>query len=143
MKPVTDLETGELLEVLDTELVGLQPYSFREAKAAHMRASVERRKIVERLKMAVREQGTAEAVYRRELARGILTEKQDLGATVAEAVAKGREEVMDARQRLVIAEGMVRATQEELKGADGDRTGIAQLVKWSEAVSTGPWGDGG
>lgn len=141
MKVLADPATGELMEVLEEALVGLTPYDFREAKAAHMRASIERRQAESEYEAAVEELARAERNYRMTLAQQLMRAKADHGATNAEAIAKGTAEVLDARERYVIADGMRYVKLEKIRRADGDRQGVAQLVKWSQAVATGPWGD--
>lgn len=142
MRVLADPTTGELVEVLDADAIGLTPYDYREAKAAHMRASLERRKAAVAYEAAIRELAAAERNYRTLLAQEVLRKKVDVGATVAEVAAKGEAPVAEARERYVIADGMRYASLEVLRGCDGDRQGIAQLVKWSQAVATGPWGEG-
>jgi hypothetical protein len=137
-----DQTTGELVEHLPADMVGLEVYDYRQAKAAHMRASVERRKAQQAYETAIREMAAAERGYRSELAKAMLRAKDEHGATVAESMAKGDEKVLEARERYVIADGMRYAALEVIRNCDGDRQGIAQLVRWSQAVSTGPWGEG-
>lgn len=142
MRILTDPATGELVEVLPEATLGLQPYDYREAKAAHMRASLERREIVEEYTEAIKEVAAAERQYRMVLSQEVLDAKRDHGATNAEVVAKGQARTLEARERLTTAEGMKYAVLEKIRTCDGDRVGVAQLVKWSEAVATGPWGEG-
>lgn len=142
MKVYVDQDSGELVEHLPSEMVGLEPYDFRGAKAAHMRASTERREAVVEYVAAIREMGKAERAYRTVLAQEMLKAKDEHGATVAEAMAKGTQVCAEARERFTIADGMRYAALEKIRTCDGDRTGVAQLVKWSESVSTGPWGEG-
>jgi hypothetical protein len=141
MKILADPVTGELVEVLETSVLGLQPYDFREAKAAHMRASLERREAVAAYTAAIEELGKAERQYRMVLAQEMLKAKGEHGATIAEQVAKGEPRVLEARERFTVAEGMKYAALERIRTCDGDRTSVSQLVKWSEAVATGPWGE--
>jgi hypothetical protein len=141
MKILADPATGELVEVLETSVLGLQPYDFREAKAAHMRASLERREAVTAYTAAIEELAAAERQYRMVLAQEMLIAKATHGATIAEQVAKGEPRVLEARERFTAAEGLKYAALERIRTCDGDRTGVSQLVKWSEAVATGPWGE--
>lgn len=141
MKVYADQASGELTEYLPTDMVGLEPYDYRQAKAAHMRASVERRQAAMEYTQAIKELGAAERAYRSTLAKEVMLAKGEHGATNAEVIAKGSQPVAEARERYVIADGMRYAKLEVLRGCDGDRQGIAQLVKWSQAVATGPWGE--
>lgn len=141
MQILADPATGELVEVLELNVVGLQPYDYREAKAAIMRSSRERREAVTAYERAIEEVGAAEREYRMTLAQEVLKAKQEHGSTVAEQVAKGAPRVLEARERFTIAEGMKYAALERIRTVDGDKQGIAQLVKWSQAQATGPWGE--
>jgi hypothetical protein len=140
---LVDPDTGELLEVLDATVIGLEPYGYREAKAAHMRASRERRDAVKAYTAAIKEVGAAEREYRMVIAQEMILAKEEYGATMAESVAKGSPRALEARERFTIADGMRYAALELIRTCDGDRTGVTQLVKWSEAEAHGPWGQGG
>lgn len=142
MRILADPDTGEVVEVLETNVVGLEPYDYRQAKAAHIRASKERREATDTYTKAIDELGAAERHYRMVLSQQMLIAKGEHGATIAEQVAKGTSAVLEARERFTIAEGMKYAALERIRGCDGDRQGIAQLVKWSQAQATGPWGEG-
>lgn len=142
MRVLIDADTGELAEYLETNVIGLEPYDFRQAKAAHMRASRERREAVAAYEAAIKELGRTERNYRMVLAQEVLKAKAEHGATVAEQAAKGTPSVLDAREAFVVADGLRYAALERIRTVDGDKQGIAQLVKWSEAEAHGPWGEG-
>lgn len=144
MRILLDPDTGELVEVIPEAVHDLTPYGYREAKAAHMRASRDRRDAEKAYEAAIRELGRAEQAYRIALAQEVLKAKNTdgVGATNAEVVAKGTERCAQARLDYTIADGLRYAALERLRGCDEDRKGISQLVAWSRAVATGPWGEG-
>lgn len=141
MRVLADVETGELVEVLDEYVKDLTPYNYREAKAAAMRSSVERRKAVQEYGDAGDEAARAEVEYRRALAVAI-TRLRHAGApaTGVEALAKGEEEVLEARETLSLALSRRDTARERIRGCDGDRQGVVQLTAWSREVA-GQWGE--
>jgi hypothetical protein len=142
MKAYIDVDTGEMVEHLPTEMVGLEPYDYREAKAAAMRCSSQRRQAVTAYEAAIRELAEAERAYRMTLAQEVSRHKLIGAATTAEVLAKGEESVLAARERYTLADGMRYAALEAIRGCDGDRQGVAQLSAWSRGVALGPWGEG-
>lgn len=132
---VIDPTTGEFKEVLPTQyLQDGQPYSYQEARAAHMRVSVERRRAILAYEEACDNVGAAEKEYRRALAKEMLRQKTMHGATMAEPLAKGEDRIAQLKETLTIAEGKRTAAWQVILTTDGDRTGVTQLVKWSQAV---------
>jgi hypothetical protein len=131
---LADPVTGELVEVEDRFCHDWVPYDFREAKAAHMRASVERRDAEQEYRDAQQKRATTEAAYRRLLALAVVEAKATHGSTLAVSIAKGREDVAQAKEDALVAEGAVFAARERLTLCSEDREGIKQLVAWSRAV---------
>jgi multidrug resistance efflux pump len=131
---LVDPDTGELLEVEDRFLSDWTPYDYRQAKAAVMRASHERREAEKRYREAVQKKGEAEASYRRLLALAVVEAKAEHGSTLAVSIAKGREDVAQAKEDALVAEGMVYAALERLRLCSEDRQSLSQLIAWSRSV---------
>lgn len=131
MRVYVDTETGELVEALPSDVSNREPYTYEQAKRAVLQATRERRDAERELRAAVTEKGDAEADYRRKLASHLLIAKSEHGATVAEAAAKGVEEVAEAKRRAVVAEGLVRAALERLRLCSEDRASLHRLIEWS------------
>lgn len=132
---VADPTTGELVEVLPTEYIqNGQPYSYQEAKAAAMRVTVERRRAIVAYENACTAVGKATREYRRLLAIEMLKQKAAHGATMAEQLAKGQDHVAEAKEAVIIAEGLRTATYQLILTNDADRTTVTQLTKWSQTV---------
>jgi hypothetical protein len=131
---LADPTTGELVEVEDRFCHDWTPYDFREAKAAHMRASVERRDAEEKYREAQQERAKKEVHYRKLLSDAVVNAKAEHGSTLAIAIAKGDPGVVKAKEEALVAEGLVFAWRERLTLCSEDREGIKQLVAWSRAV---------
>ena len=124
MRVLVDQETGELVEVIEELMISdLTPYDYRQAKAAAMRASTQRRKAVEEYRGAIRHLAGCEKNYRRELAMEVARQKAIGPSTTAEVLAKGEPAVLKAREAYVLADGMRYAALEVIRGCDGDRPG--------------------
>lgn len=131
MRVLVDPDTGELVEVVPETTLDLTPYDYRQAKASVMRASLERREAEREYREAVAEKGAAEAAYRRLLAQAVVEAKVEVGSTLAVSVAKGRDDVAEAKQRALVGEGMVYAALERLRLCTEDRQSLSQLIAWS------------
>jgi hypothetical protein len=142
LKAYMDVDTGEMVEFLPEQMNDLTPYSFREAKAAAMRCSSQRRQAVTVYEEAIKKLAAAENEYRKQLALEVLNQKRIGPSTTAEVLAKGEPQVRAARERYTLADGMRYAALEAIRGCDGDRQGVAQLSAWSRGVALGPWGEG-
>jgi hypothetical protein len=141
MRVLADPDTGELVEVVPEAVLGLTPYDYREAKAASMRASLERRKAEGEYREAVTEKGRTEASYRRLKSQAVVEAKVEHGSTLANQIAAGREDVAQAKEDALVAEGMVYAALERLRLCSEDRQSLIGLVAWSRAVALEAWGD--
>lgn len=131
---LVDPDTGELLEVEERYLHDWTPYDYREAKAAVMRASFERREAEKAYREAVRTKGQTEAAYRRLLSQAVTEAKVEHGSTLAVSIAKGRDDVAQAKEAALIAEGMVYAALERLRLCTEDRQSLTQLISWSRSA---------
>ena len=141
MRTLLDQVSGEMVEVLETDVKGLEPYDYREAKAAAFRCSLERRAAVQEYKNHISRLALAEKNYRRELAAAVVAAKLNGPATTAEIRAKGMPEVLQAREEYTLADGMRYAALEVIRTCDGDAQRVMQLTAWSRDVAKGPWGD--
>jgi hypothetical protein len=140
---LVDPDTGELVEVVEEVVLDLTPYDYRQAKAAVMRASLERREAEKAYRTAIREKAAAERAYRTVLSSEMLEAKVEHGATMAEAVAKGTQKVSEAKERAIIAEGMVYAALERLRLCTEDRQSLSQLIAWSRQVDASTYQEAG
>lgn len=134
MKVYVDPETGELVEVLPSDLAGTEPYDYAEAKRAVMSATRERREAERQLRDAIVEKANAEGDYRATLARLIPSAKAEHGATNAEAVAKGQPEAVAALKRRDLAVETVNVWKERLRLCSEDRASLHRLIEWSQNV---------
>ena len=126
-----DPESGEVVEVLDSDTVGVGGYDLEQARRAVMAQTREKREALAAYEQAVGAKATAQGEYHRIKALALLVAKEDHGATVAESVAKGEPEVVEARENMLAAEGLERAAQERLRLCSEDRASIHRLIEWS------------
>lgn len=119
---------------IDSELT---PYDYREAKIAVLNASRERRAAESEYRIAIERKASTERVYRKALATEMLAFKEQHGATMAEALAKGTEHVGAAREAATIAEGRVYACLERLRLCSEDRASLHRLIEWSRELAGG------
>lgn len=131
MRALVDPATGELVEVADTDCLGLEPYDYRAAKATALQATRDYLALVREYERAIEAKSQAEGRYRRELAKAMLAAKAEYGATMAEAMAKGTEAVAAADEARIIAEGHVYAVIERMRLARDNRVSISQFTVWS------------
>jgi uncharacterized protein with gpF-like domain len=131
MRVLADPTTGELVEVLDADTVGVGAYDLPQFRRAIMSQTREKRSALAAHEQAVKTKADTEATYRKELAKAILVAKNDHGATVAEAVAKGTGPVVEAREAMIAAEGLERSAYERLRLCSEDRASLHRLGEWS------------
>ena len=110
------------------------PLDMNDARrAAHVAAKM-RRAAEADLRERVQTLATAEGDYRQKLARRIVTEKATHGATVAKELAHEDSAVRQALIDYRIAEGMVAASQQRLRGLEGERSMLKSLIDWSAMI---------
>lgn len=114
-------ELGDPLEIDDAR------------KAAHITARM-RRRAEEELARRVQTRAEAEGDYREKLAKEIVIQKAEHGATAAKELAHQDAEVKKALIAFKVAEGMVVAAQERLKGLEGERSMLKSLIDWSATI---------
>jgi hypothetical protein len=131
MRVLVDPDTGEMVEVLESDTVGVGAYDLPQGRRAVMAQTREKREALTAHAAAVQAKAEAESWYRQCLAAAVLIAKDEHGATVAEAVAKGTTEVAEAREKMLAAEGLERNAQERLRLCSEDRASIHRLIEWS------------
>lgn len=132
MRVLLDPETGELVEVLESDTVGVGAYDLPQFRRAVMSQTREKRDALKAHETAVKSKAETEATYRKELAKAILVAKAEHGATVAESIAKGEPEVVEAREAMIAAEGLERSAYERLRLCSEDRASLHRLGEWSK-----------
>lgn len=135
---LVDPETGELVEVAPSDVVGVEPYDYAQAKRVGMGLTRETRATLRELDEAGKAKAQANLDYRRALATETLKAKAEHGATVAEAVAKGTEDVSEAQARFLAAESREKLMNAKLRLHSEDRATFHRWVEWSrEAPGSG------
>jgi len=138
MRLLTDPESGEMVEVAETDILDLTPYDYSEAKRAHHAASKYYFSLVNRFRDAKNAEGEAERNYRRLLAIRVMEKRgEGAAATLAETLAKGDEDVAEAKKQTIIAAGECSAIWHLLELARANFVTISQLTKWSESIDHG------
>lgn len=111
------------------------PLDVDDARTAARRASRMRRDAEATLIDAIDERATKEGVYRETLAKRMVTEKVEHGASSAREFAYGDPKVKKALTEFRIAEGMVDAAKERLKTLEGERSMLKSLIDWSSTIA--------
>lgn len=131
MRVLLDPDSGELVEVFESDTAGVGAYDLSQGRRAVMAQTREKREALKTHEEAVRAKAEAEAEYRRKLAQGVLKAKDQHGATVAESIAKGYADVSGAREAMLAADGLERSAYERLRLCSEDRASIHRLIEWS------------
>jgi hypothetical protein len=131
MRVLVDPETGERVEVLPENTAGVGAYDLPQFRRAVMGQTLEKRGALAAYEKAVHEKAEAEGWYRRCLAVALVRAEAEHGKTNAQAHAKGSTEVVEAKERVVAAEGMERAARERLALCGEDRASLHRLGEWS------------
>jgi hypothetical protein len=139
VRVVADTETGELYEALPDDIVGGEPYDYAEYRRAQMAARRGHSQALSAWEDAIRETARTEAEYRRTLAKAVMSVKHEHGATVAETVARGTDEVAAAREAMVAAEGLERAALERVRMWRDDRVALNNMGGWSREADPDGW----
>lgn len=139
MRVVVDPTTGEQYEVLDGDLIGGEPFDYAQFRRASMTVSRQHRAAIQRTKETGVAVASAEREYRKQLAVNVARMKEQYGATIAEQMAKGEGPVLEARERLAVAEAEDRAAMEEVRLARSDRESTQALGFWSREANADGW----
>lgn len=135
MRVLQDPATGELVEIFDDEAVQDEgkAYSYTEFRRAALSMSKEHRGAVNESDEAGKALAAAEADYHRKLAVAVVRAKQEHGATVAETLAKGDEEVALAKDKRDAEAARDRAAMERVRLCRDDRAILLTMGAWSRA----------
>lgn len=110
------------------------PLAIEDARrAAHITAQM-RRRAEEELEKRYRDAAEKEAKYRKELSKVIVKKKADHGSTVAKELALEDENVSKLFIEWKVAEGLVEAGKQRLKGLEGERSMLKSLIDWSATI---------
>ena len=139
MRQVTDMESGEVFEALDSDLVGTEVYDYGTFRRAAMAVSREHRKAISEAEMTGKALAVAEADYHRHLAGSVAWLKAEHGSTIAETLAKGQPEVKDAKEERDVAAAHDRAAMERIRLCRDDRAVLLTMGAWSRQA--GGWGE--
>jgi len=135
-------ETGEAVEVAAADCLDLTPYDYAEAKRAHHAASLYYYTLVNKFRDAKNAEGETERQYRRLLAIRVMEKRADgAAATLAETLAKGDNDVAEAKKQAIIAAGECSAVWHLLELAKANFVAISQMTKWSERVDSSTFPD--
>lgn len=93
----------------------------------------EHRKAIADSERIARTLAHADKDYHKHLAVQIAMAKHEFGATVAETLAKGHSDVLEAKERRDIAAAEDRATMERIRLARDDRQALLSIAGWSRA----------
>lgn len=141
MRTLLDPATGELVEVLDEATIGGEPYDYGAFRASVMTQSRQHREAISAAETAGKDVASKTKAYRLALALAIPRMKQEHGATVAEAMAKGEEEVATANENLIAAQAIERAAMERVRLCRDDRDALGSLGYWSREANPDGWRD--
>lgn len=139
MRQVADIETGEIMEALDSDLVGAEPYSYDTFRRMSMTVSREHRKTIKEAKETGEALAEAEAEYHKQLALAVIKLKPEHGSTIAETLAKGEHEVQVAKEARDVASANDRAAMERIRLCRDDRNVAAALGYWSREAGAEGW----
>lgn len=138
MRVLADPATGELVEVPhEGTFASAEPYDLRQARTIANSLHVEKQRTLTLLEKAIDEKAEAEGAYRRVLADHMRAAKDEHGATVAEKIAKGHPEVVEASERRDRAKDRVDALKERLKLGSEDRASFHRLLEMSTRMEPG------
>jgi hypothetical protein len=107
--------------------------TLTQLESAARTISSEHRKAIADSETISRTLAKADVDYHKHLAVQIAMAKHEFGATVAEALAKGHPDVLEAKERRDIAAAEDRATMERIRLARDDRQALLSIAGWSRA----------
>jgi hypothetical protein len=140
MRVLVDPETGEMVEVLPEAVIGPQePYDYAGYRRSCFAASKEHREAITDARAKGAKAARAESTYRKNLAQQLLLAKAEHGATVAEAVAKGTDEVANAHTAMLIAQSEERTAMEKVRLCRDDADRLSSMGFWSREANSDGW----
>jgi hypothetical protein len=139
MRQVADTATGEILEVLDADLVGSEPYDYASFRRMSTTVSREHRATIAETEQTGEALAAAEADYHKQLAVVVARLKVVHGATIAETLAKGEDRVKEAKEARDIAAAKDRAAMERVRLCRADRDAAQAMGYWSREADSDGW----
>lgn len=139
MRQVADIETGEIYEAADSDLVGSEPYDYASFRRMSMTVSRQHRSAIQAAKDSGIILARAKTEYHRQVALAIPGMKAEHGATVAEQMAKGELAVSEAKEAMDIAEANDRSAMETVRLVRSDRDAAQSLGYWSREADADGW----
>lgn len=139
MRQVADTETGEIMEVLDADLVGAEPYDYSSFRHMSMTVSREHRATIAETEETGEGLAKAEAEYHKQLAIAVARLKPIHGATIAETLAKGEKPVVEAKEARDVAAAKDRAAMERVRLCRADRDAAQAMGYWSRESGAEGW----
>lgn len=139
MRVVIDPTTGEQYEVVDGDLIGGEPFDYAQFRRASITVSRQHRAAIKKTEETGTRVAECEREYRKQLAIQVARMKELHGATIAEQMAKGVDEVALARENLSVAEAKDRAAMEEVRLVRADRESTQALGFWSREANSDGW----
>lgn len=130
MRVLVDPATGEMVEVLAEHAVGEEGYDLQTFRRSALTQSVATAELINAYEDRSREAAQADREYHRLLSVALLRAKKDHGATVAETVAKGSQDVLEARENKIASEGLQRAAWARIQAASEDRVSTHRQAEW-------------
>lgn len=108
------------------------PLDYEDAYARTLKLSTERRNLVALYEEQIRNAADAQQGYRKALALAHVQAASDPQLKDAKArETRAKELASDAEREALIADGIVKATQERIKACEADRAMLNTLVSWS------------
>ena len=111
------------------------PLDMKDGREAARKLARMRRDAEAEMRRRIDERATKEGTYRQTLAKAIVTAKADHGASVARELAHEDAAVKKALVDFRVAEGMVDAMKERLRGLEGERSMLKSLIDWSATIA--------
>lgn len=109
------------------------PLAMEDAREASREVARLRRRAEADLVKAVKTAAEKEHTYRKRISEEVVKAKVDHPATVALEVARGKvqKELVEYR----VAEGMVKAAEQRIRGVEGERSLLKSLIDWSSTIA--------
>lgn len=108
-------------------------YDFDQFRQFAQAVGKEHREAIDACEKAGKAVANAEKTYRALLSRAVTTCKEGHGATIAETLAKGEDDVAQAKELLTVAEAEDRAAVQRVRLAEADRSVLLTMGSWSKS----------
>lgn len=114
---------------------GEDPLEIDDARVAARRVSRLRRTAEADFRDAVEAAASAESDYRQAISKAIVDLKAQQGVTSTEAQERARGDCFKELVKYRVAEGMVKAAEQRLRGIEGERSLLKSLVDYSAKIA--------